>query len=125
MKPHRTQSVINSHRFGFFQMVECALPNDPLYSRKYRLARNIAAKKTTTLAKTTQSCCDMPLPFPLLDYAPAGITIHPESTRGHVQQARSMLKLTNDKSRCLTILEGRNKLGACGNSWNDCFKWIF
>ena len=26
---------------------------------------------------------------------------------------------------CLTIAEGRNKLGACGNSWNDCFKSIF
>ena len=26
--------------------------------------------------------------------------------------------------RCLTIGEGGNKLGACGNSCNDCFKWI-
>ena len=30
-----------------------------------------------------------------------------------------------EKTRCLTIREGGNKLGACGNSWNACFKWIF
>lgn len=28
------------------------------------------------------------------------------------------------QSRGLTIGEGRNKLGACGNSWSGCFKWI-
>jgi hypothetical protein len=30
-----------------------------------------------------------------------------------------------EASRCLTIEEGRNKLGPCGNSWNGCFKSIF
>jgi hypothetical protein len=30
-----------------------------------------------------------------------------------------------EKSCCLTIGEGGNKLGACGNSWSDCSKWIF
>src|SRR5712692_3016677 len=39
-----------------------------------------------------------------------------ESTEDTEQQGRS---------GCLTIAEGRNKLGACGNSSNDCFKWIF
>jgi hypothetical protein len=29
------------------------------------------------------------------------------------------------RSRCLTIVDGGNKLGACGNSSNDCFKSIF
>jgi hypothetical protein len=29
------------------------------------------------------------------------------------------------RSRCLTIGEGGNTLGACENSWNACFKWIF
>ncbi len=28
------------------------------------------------------------------------------------------------RSRCLTIREGGNTLGACGNSWSDCSKWI-
>ena len=28
-------------------------------------------------------------------------------------------------SLCLTIEEGRNKLGPCENSWNECFKSIF
>jgi hypothetical protein len=39
-----------------------------------------------------------------------------ESTEGTEQEGRS---------RCLTIVDGGNKLGACGNSSNDCFKWIF
>ncbi len=48
------------------------------------MARNIAAKKTTPLAKTTQSCLGMLLPFPLPHYDPTGLTIHPEPTLGHV-----------------------------------------
>ena len=39
-----------------------------------------------------------------------------ESTEGTEQEGRS---------RCLTIVDGGNKLGACGNSSNDCFKSIF
>jgi hypothetical protein len=73
MEPHRTQSVINCHRFGFFQMAVCAFLNDPLYSRKYNVARNIAGKKTTTLAKTSQSCRGMLLSFPPLHYAPTSL----------------------------------------------------
>jgi hypothetical protein len=37
------------------------------------VARNIAAKKTTTLAKTSQSCRDMLLSFPPLHYAPTSL----------------------------------------------------
>jgi hypothetical protein len=29
-----------------------------------------------------------------------------------------------DESSCLTIGEGGNTLGPCGNSWSVCFKWI-
>jgi hypothetical protein len=62
-------------------MAACAFLNEPLYSRKYNMARNIAAKKTTTLAKTIQSCCDMLLSFPPPHYAPTGLTTHLEPTR--------------------------------------------
>src|SRR5437762_4686669 len=98
MKPHRIKGAINCHRFGFFQMAVCALINEPLYSRKYNMARNIAAKKTTPLAKTTRSCLGMLLPFPLPHYDP---TRPNNSSRAHAwhawpsPEARSVRKLTH------------------------------
>ena len=45
----------------------------------------------------------------------------------HCRRENNTLKQGEKKEsrRCLTIGEGANKLGACANSWGDCFKSIF
>src|SRR5713101_6201767 len=45
--------------------------------------------------------------------------INPEDTENTENTEDTEQK---EGSRCLTIGEGRNTLGACGNSSNDCFK---
>jgi hypothetical protein len=42
-----------------------------------------------------------------------------------IQTQRTECAEKSEGRVCLTIGKGGNKLGACGNSWNDCFKWIF
>jgi hypothetical protein len=50
-----------------------------------------------------------------------------DGKRINAEDTESGARRTQRRSEtcCLTIGEGRNKLSACGNSWNDCFKWIF
>jgi len=64
MRPHRAQSVTNCQGFGFFQMAACAFFNEPLYSRNYNMASNIAGAKTMVFANATQSWWDMLTPLP-------------------------------------------------------------